>query len=232
MSISPENSKNLHHVINSVTEPMTPTDFSWRKRPRDDDSPTAEAAKIAETISDMESGDISWDESLGDFDVPEGFLLLNFDDNFNNSIRQVYSDFMCDRLEVQPPSVALKKKKSKPNSSVSSSTIKNNLTMRQIYANFSRDSSGVPAAFAAPPKRAFLPSPPPSRITATGRNNKCSRVEMKAIFDMFRATEQVGGDGDIDTPLPVTTQINPIVTQVTFDDEVVVTATPKTIGHY
>ena len=45
------------------------------------------------------------------------------------------------------------------------------------------------------------------------------------IFDIFQSPNNVqeehDDDCDLDTPLPLTTTTNPLVTQVTFDDDVI-----------
>jgi hypothetical protein len=154
MFFSSETTKQ-HPGGNNFCISTTPCDFKWRIRPQTDVS--LGAVKIVGISSDRDCSCISRADSIGSFLVSETFLLLEFNENFNTSIRRVYYDFVFDRLEVPPPSVVMTKKRKRS----ITSTLEmrgSNAAVRQIHADFSLDRSNVP-----PPSvsgKLEIPEPP------------------------------------------------------------------------
>ena len=95
--------------------------------------------------------------------------------------------------------------------------------IRQLYADFALD-------------RVTMPPPPPpagqklqydafeaqifSKRKRIKKETRCNGgSDFQKVFQMFQNPSLVQGDSDVSTPLPLTTNTNPLVTQVTFEDE-------------
>lgn len=150
--------------------------------------------------------------SLASFPVPPQFERKKFNIFDNGVIRQTYADFALDRLEVPP----YRKPSPKPVPTQG---------QQIVYADFSKDRSAASPYTPSPRSVTVATTPKTSHKTSSkrkfgdGNSDADGKGEFKMLFDMFQSPDHVNGDNDISEPLPLSTNANPLITQVTFEDE-------------
>jgi hypothetical protein len=101
--------------------------------------------------------------------------------------------------------------------------------IRQVYADFSLDRLALSPPMPKAPPPPPLPTddacatPKTSHTTTSKRkstsDSASSGDQLSMVFHMFQSPDLVQGDDDVSTPLPLATTTNPLITQVTFEDE-------------